>query len=99
MCVQRIQYGKMEAKLEGRRPNDGDINVACAESCPSEAIVFGDMNDSKSRITRMLRIKEQNGVKKVQEDRAYNVLGEIGVRPNVFYYTKIRNKDIEDKNA
>jgi len=99
LCVQRIQYGKMEAKLEGRRPDDGDINVACAEACPSEAIVFGDMNDANSRITKMLRIKEQNGVKKVQEDRAYTVLEEIGVRPNVFYYTKIRNKDIEDKNA
>jgi molybdopterin-containing oxidoreductase family iron-sulfur binding subunit len=98
-CVQRIQYGKLEAKLEDRRPNDSDINVACAESCPSEALVFGDMNDPNSRIRKMMKIKEQDGNHVIQEDRIYTVLEEIGVRPNVFYTTKIRNKDLEDKNA
>ena len=98
-CIQRIQYGKLEAKLAGRRPIDGEINVACAESCPSEALVFGDLNDPESRITKMLQIKDQNGNKMIQEDRVYTVLEEIGVRPNVFYTTKIRNKDLEDKNA
>ncbi len=98
-CVQRIQYGKLEAKLEGRRPLDGEINVACAESCPSEALVFGDLNDPNSRINKMMKVKEQDGNKVIQEDRIYTVLEEIGVRPNVFYTTKIRNKDLEDKNA
>ncbi len=98
-CVQRIQYGKLEAKLEGRRPKDGEINVACAESCPSEALVFGDLNDPESRINKMMKVKEDNGNKVIQEDRIYTVLEEIGVRPNVFYTTKIRNKDLEDKNA
>jgi len=98
-CVQRIQYGKLEAKLEGRRPNDGEINVACAESCPSEALVFGDLNDPKSRINKLMKVKEEDGDKVIQEDRVYTVLEEIGVRPNVFYTTKIRNKDLEDKNA
>jgi molybdopterin-containing oxidoreductase family iron-sulfur binding subunit len=47
----------------------------------------------------MMRVKEDNGNKVIQEDRIYTVLEEIGVRPNVFYTTKIRNKDLEDKNA
>jgi molybdopterin-containing oxidoreductase family iron-sulfur binding subunit len=98
-CIQRIQYGKLEAKLEGRRPHDGEINVACAESCPSEALVFGDLNDPDSRIRKLMRVKEQDGGMVVQEERVYTVLEEIGVRPNVFYTTKIRNKDLEDKNA
>ena len=99
MCVHRIQYGKLEAKKDNRRPVDGEINTACAEACPAEAIVFGDLNDNNSRITKMLRLTERNGEKKVLEERAYHVLEEVGVRPNVFYYTKIRNKDLEDKNA
>ena len=98
-CIQRIQYGKLQAKLENRRPNDEDINTACAEACPAEALVFGDLNDPGSKISRMLRLKEQDGHKVVLEERAYTVLEEIGVRPNVFYTTKIRNKDLEDKNA
>ena len=98
-CVQRIQYGKLEAKKEGRRPHDSDINVACAETCPSEALVFGDMNDPGSKISKMLRLKEKNGKMKIQEERAFHVLDEIGVRPNVIYFTKIRNKELEDKKA
>jgi molybdopterin-containing oxidoreductase family iron-sulfur binding subunit len=98
-CVQRIQYGKLEAKKEGRRPKDGEINTACAEACPTDAIVFGDMNDSNSKISKMLRLRERNGDKVVEEERAFHVLDEVGTRPNVLYYTKIRNKDIEDNNA
>jgi molybdopterin-containing oxidoreductase family iron-sulfur binding subunit len=98
-CVHRIQYGKLEAKKEGRRPRDGEINSACAEACPSDAIVFGDMNDPESKISGMLRLREKNDTKIVQEERAFHVLEEVGTRPNVFYYTKIRNKDIEDNNA
>jgi molybdopterin-containing oxidoreductase family iron-sulfur binding subunit len=98
-CVQRIQYGKLEAKKAGRRPKDGEIVTACAEACPTNAIVFGDMNDPESRISKMLRLREQDGNKVVQEERAFHVLDEVGTRPNVLYYTKIRNKDIEDINA
>ena len=51
MCVQRIQYGKLEAKKAGRRPKDGEINTACAQSCPTNAITFGDYNDPSSRLS------------------------------------------------
>ena len=103
MCVQRIQLGKLEAKKEGRRTNDGDINMACASSCPADAITFGDMNDPNSALSKLLRIKDQEGDygidKQIGEERAYTVLEEVGTKPNVLYLTKIRNKDKEDNNA
>jgi molybdopterin-containing oxidoreductase family iron-sulfur binding subunit len=92
-CVQRIQAGKLEAKREGRRPKDGEINVACAKACPSEALVFGDMKDPESRITKNLQLQSNEKGVEAQEPRAYHVLEEIRVMPNVWYLTKIRNKD------
>lgn len=103
-CVQRIQYGKLEAKKEGRRPTDSDITTACASACPTDAIVFGDMNDENSRIYQLLKIKDTEKPdyiteKEIEEPRAYHVIGEVGTKPNVSYLTKIRNKDIEDIKA
>ncbi|MCS6833372.1 MAG: 4Fe-4S dicluster domain-containing protein, partial [Flammeovirgaceae bacterium] len=85
MCVQRIQAGKLKAKIEGRRPKDGEIVTACQAACTTGAILFGDLNDKQSAIRQLLE-EELAG-------RAYNVLEEINVRPNVWYLTKIRNKD------
>ncbi len=103
MCVQRIQHGKLEAKKESRRPNDDDFSTACASACPSDAIVFGDMNDDKSMISQLLRIKLEEGDygidKQVNEERAYTVLEEVGQKPNVLYLTKIRNKDKNESQA
>mgnify|MGYP003663022558 FL=1 len=95
MCVQRIQAGKLTAKRENRKVKDGDINVACAVACPTEALVFGDMNDSQSKVSQLLKIEENStdAIKEVNEERAYHVLEEINVSPNVWYFTKIRNKD------
>jgi molybdopterin-containing oxidoreductase family iron-sulfur binding subunit len=84
MCVQRIQEGKLYAKKEGRRPVDGEINVACAQACSSDAIVFGDMSDKESKIFKMLA--EQ------KDGRAYTILEEISTRPSVVYLSKVRNK-------
>jgi MoCo/4Fe-4S cofactor protein with predicted Tat translocation signal len=103
MCVQRIQLGKLQAKKEGRRTNDNDITMACASACPADAILFGDMNDPNSNLSKMLKIKDQEGDygidKKIGEERAYTVLEEVGTKPNVLYLTKIRNKDKEENNA
>lgn len=94
MCVQRIQAGKLEAKREMRKVKDGDINVACAVACPSKALVFGDLNDTESRVSKLLKIEESDAAaKEVGEERAYHVLEEINVSPNVWYFTKIRNKE------
>ncbi|KAA9338269.1 4Fe-4S dicluster domain-containing protein [Hymenobacter busanensis] len=83
MCVQRIQLGKLEAKKQKRRPKDGEIVTACAQSCPTQAIVFGDMRDPESRISKILR--REDG------ERAFHALDAINVQPNIAYLTKIRN--------
>jgi len=84
MCVQRIQEGKLHAKKENRRPIDGEIVTACQQSCPTDAIMFGDMNDTSSQISTLIANE--------YDKRAYHVLDEINVRPSVSYLTKIRNK-------
>lgn len=80
MCQQRIQAGKLVAKKEGTPVQDGAIITACAEACPTHAIVFGDLNDSKSENTE-----------RSKNNRSYHSLEEIGIQPNVFYMTKVRN--------
>lgn len=90
MCIQRIQAGKLEAKKAGRKLVDGDIVSACSEACPTNAILFGDLNDPDSAISK-LRKQEEN-------ERNYFVLDELGIKPAVSYLTKVRNADetIED---
>lgn len=90
-CVQRIQLGKLEARKQGRRPLDGEISTACADACPTNAIIFGDANDPNSRVSQL--------VNEEVEGRAYNVLHEIRTLPNIYYLTKIRNKDQEETNV
>ena len=80
MCVQRIQSGKLDAKMKGEPVHDGAVVTACAEACPTNAITFGDLNDNKSKIAN-----------DVADDRTYHALAEIGVKPNVSYKVKIRN--------
>jgi molybdopterin-containing oxidoreductase family iron-sulfur binding subunit len=114
-CVQRIQSGKLNAKRERRPVKDGEVVTACQASCTSGAIVFGDMNNPESRISKLLKIdnykevtKEDGTVekvfnysfdKKIGNPRAYRVLEDVGVKPNIFYLTKIRNKDKAKENA
>ncbi len=100
-CAQRIQAGKLTAKRERRTVKDGEVVTACMAACTSGAILFGDMNDSESRISKLLKIerdeKRPYGIdKKIGNPRAYRVLEDIGVKPNIFYLTKIRNKDKEE---
>jgi MoCo/4Fe-4S cofactor protein with predicted Tat translocation signal len=80
MCIQRIQTGRLEAKLEKRPLRDGDIKMACQQACPANAIVFGDGNDHESEVSKALR-----------SERVYYVLEEINTQPGVGYMTKIRN--------
>ncbi|MDM8177038.1 TAT-variant-translocated molybdopterin oxidoreductase [Olivibacter sp. 47] len=80
MCLQRIQGGKLKAKLEKRKLRDGDINTACAAACSANAIIFGDINDPNSEVSKALR-----------NERVYYVLEEINVQPNIGYMTKVRN--------
>jgi molybdopterin-containing oxidoreductase family iron-sulfur binding subunit len=86
LCVQRIQEAKIEAKRQGIQMKDGDIKIACEQSCPSQAITFGDMNDPQSEVSKMMKNK-----------RYYRVLEELGVRPSVGYMTLVRNREEKKK--
>jgi MoCo/4Fe-4S cofactor protein with predicted Tat translocation signal len=81
-CLQRIQGGKLKAKIESRPVKDGEITPACAQSCPTEALVFGNVNDPDSRVAKLIK-----------NERNYLLLADLDTQPNVFYMTKIRNKD------
>jgi molybdopterin-containing oxidoreductase family iron-sulfur binding subunit len=87
MCVQRIQAGKLEAKKAERKLADGDINLACAQGCPTNAIVFGDLNDEKSAISILRK----------EDERNYFILEELGIKPTVSYLTKVRNCEADTK--
>jgi len=54
-CVQRIQEKKAEAKVAGRKIDDGEVQTACVQSCPASALVFGDMNNPDSKISKYLK--------------------------------------------
>ncbi|ETZ19612.1 TAT-variant-translocated molybdopterin oxidoreductase [Pedobacter sp. V48] len=82
MCIQRIQAGKLQAKIEKRPLKDGDIKMACQQACSANAIIFGDGNDPNSEVSKALR-----------SERIYYVLEEINVQPGIGYMTKIRNTD------
>ena len=81
LCVQRLQEGKLVAKKQGRKVKDGEINTACAQACPTQAITFGDYKDKDSMLNKMWQ----------PEGRSYHLLEELDVQPNVFYQTKVRN--------
>jgi molybdopterin-containing oxidoreductase family iron-sulfur binding subunit len=98
-CVQRIQSGKLNARKERRTLKDGEVVTACAAACTTGAILFGDMNDPESRISKHLKVRPLYPDKPYVNDkdsdnlRAYTVLEEINTRPNIFYLAKVRNKD------
>lgn len=92
-CVQRIQSGKLQAKREGRRPVDGEIKTACMAACSAGALTFGDMKDKKSDIHNLLEIEQKPKMVQANNSRAYHVLEELKVMPNVWYLRKVRNKD------
>ncbi len=81
-CVQRLQEGKLRAKNEGRKLRDGDVKVACQSACPTGAIVFGDTNDKKAKITKAW-----------ESDLNYFVLEEVNTRASVGYKMKVVNRD------
>jgi molybdopterin-containing oxidoreductase family iron-sulfur binding subunit len=81
-CVQRIEDAKIKARNEGRAINDGEIQPACAQSCPANAIIFGDLTDVKSRVARMKKA-----------GRNYTLLEELNLRPALSYLAKVRNEE------
>lgn len=83
-CVQKIQEGKLKAKVDSRPVKDGDVTTACADACPTNAITMGDWNDVNSAVR-----------KSSEDNRSYQALEEVGVKPNVWYKVKVRNEQNE----
>jgi molybdopterin-containing oxidoreductase family iron-sulfur binding subunit len=83
-CVQRIQGGKLQAKAEGRALHDGEIVPACAQTCPTRAIVFGDLKDLDSEVSR-----------RSKDPRRYRVLEYLNTQPAITYLKKITAGPVE----
>ena len=79
-CVQRIRGAQNQAKLSGTPLRDGDVVVACQQTCPADAIVFGDANDPDSRVSSL-----------VGDERGYQVLDGLNTKPAVTYLMRVRN--------
>ena len=77
-CVQRIRGAQNRARLEDRNVRDGDITPSCAQACPSEAIVFGDLRDPTSRVSALAR-----------DPRGYHVLAGLNTQPGITYLAKV----------
>jgi molybdopterin-containing oxidoreductase family iron-sulfur binding subunit len=82
MCSHRIEAARAAARRAGRRLQDGDIQTACQQSCPTKAIVFGDSNDPKSELSKLAR-----------QGRAYTILEELHINPAVRYLARVRESE------
>jgi len=85
-CVQRIQAAKIQSEVEGRGVRDGEIVTACQSVCPTEAIVFGNVNDPNSKVSKLKAL-----------ERDYSLLGELNTRPRTTYLSALRNPNPEIK--
>jgi molybdopterin-containing oxidoreductase family iron-sulfur binding subunit len=78
-CIQRIQRAKHNATEEQRPLGDAEKQPACVQSCPAEAMVFGDLNDNESQISRL-----------AESGRSTRLLEELGTKPKVFYLQRAK---------
>jgi len=85
-CVQRINEHRIDAEREDRKINDAELQTACQQSCPAGAIIFGNINDPNSKVSKL---KAQS--------RNYSLLGELNTRPRTTYLAEIRNPNPELK--
>ncbi|MCC7231164.1 MAG: TAT-variant-translocated molybdopterin oxidoreductase [Fimbriimonadaceae bacterium] len=83
-CVQRINDSRIEAKKQGREIKDGEIVTACEQTCPTKAIVFGNVADKDSRVSKLRK-----------DQRSYLLLEELNTRPRTSYLGRVRNPNPE----
>jgi anaerobic selenocysteine-containing dehydrogenase/Fe-S-cluster-containing dehydrogenase component len=78
-CVQRIRHAQNDARVRGRTGlDDGEVVPACAQTCPSDAIVFGNARDPESRVARIKR-----------DERGYVVFGMLNTKPGITYLSRV----------
>jgi molybdopterin-containing oxidoreductase family iron-sulfur binding subunit len=82
--VQRITVARIDSEREERSVQDGEIQTACQQACPSNAIVFGNVNDPNSKVSKL----------KAQA-RNYSMLAELNTRPRTTYLAEVRNPNPE----
>ncbi len=83
-CTQRIATARIEAEKDGRKVRDGEVLTACQSVCPSDAIIFGDMNDPNSAVSRSKK-----------DRRDYNLLNELNTQPRTTYLAGLKNQNKE----
>ena len=81
-CIQMTQKSILDAKRDGREVKDEEFQTACSAACGTGAIVFGDINDEHSEVSKLKK-----------DDRMYHLLEHVGTQPNVFYQVKVRNTE------
>src|SRR5262249_43530922 len=83
-CVQRINSARIEAKKERREIKDGEIKTACQQTCPTDAIVFGNINDKNSMVSKLK-----------SEPHDYKLLADLNTHPRTTYLARLRNPNPE----
>ena len=83
-CVQRIERARIDSRVAGTPLKDGDIQTACQQACPAEAIVFGSLTDPGSRVSRLHH-----------EERSYRLLNELNTKPRTRHLARVRNPNPE----
>jgi molybdopterin-containing oxidoreductase family iron-sulfur binding subunit len=83
-CTQRIAAARIEAQKDARPISDGEVVTACQAACPTDAIVFGDMNDKESQVNKLKH-----------DPRNYRLLNELNTQPRTTYLAELKNQNPE----